>query len=208
MTTALDGFTVGFDLDMTLVDSRPGIRAVYDALSAETGVYIDSALAVSRLGPPLEVELAHWFPEDRVPVVADRYRELYPTLGVARCPALPGVHEAVAAVRRFGGRVIVVTGKHGPNAQLHVDHLRIDVDAVFGTVWAADKGPVLSEHGATVYVGDHLGDVAGARAAQAVAVAVATGPCPAQMLQEAGADVVLDDLTAFPAWLDGHLAAR
>ena len=52
---------VGFDLDMTLVDSRPGIRAVYDALAAESGIAIDSAAAVSRLGPPLEDELALWF---------------------------------------------------------------------------------------------------------------------------------------------------
>ena len=29
---------VGFDLDMTLIDTRPGIAAVWDALSAETGV--------------------------------------------------------------------------------------------------------------------------------------------------------------------------
>ena len=29
--------TVGFDLDMTLLDTRPGIKATYDALAAETG---------------------------------------------------------------------------------------------------------------------------------------------------------------------------
>ncbi|CAO0837165.1 hypothetical protein SMICM17S_05890 [Streptomyces microflavus] len=40
--------TVGFDLDMTLIDSRPGIAAAYRALSAETGVRIDDALVVSR----------------------------------------------------------------------------------------------------------------------------------------------------------------
>ena len=60
---------VGFDLDMTLIDSRPGIAAVWDALSAETGVAIDSAAAVSRLGPPLDEELALWFPADQVAVV-------------------------------------------------------------------------------------------------------------------------------------------
>ena len=45
--------TVGFDLDMTLIDSRPGIRACYQALSERTGTYIDADLAVTRLGPPL-----------------------------------------------------------------------------------------------------------------------------------------------------------
>jgi phosphoglycolate phosphatase len=55
------GLVVGFDLDLTLLDSRAGIRAALDALSAETGVRIDSAAAVTRLGPPLQEELARWF---------------------------------------------------------------------------------------------------------------------------------------------------
>ena len=38
---------VGFDLDMTLIDTRPGIAAVWDALAAETGVTIDSADAAN-----------------------------------------------------------------------------------------------------------------------------------------------------------------
>ena len=57
---------IGFDLDMTLVDSRPGILATYRALSARTGVPIDAELAVSRLGPPLEVEIGHWYPPEQV----------------------------------------------------------------------------------------------------------------------------------------------
>ena len=36
------GLVVGFDLDMTLVDSRPGIAVTLDALSAETGHAIDA----------------------------------------------------------------------------------------------------------------------------------------------------------------------
>ena len=33
---------VGFDLDLTLMDSRPGIAAAYRALTARTGVYVDA----------------------------------------------------------------------------------------------------------------------------------------------------------------------
>lgn len=47
---------------MTLIDSRPGIRAAYRALTARTGVFVDADLAVSRLGPPLRTELSQWFP--------------------------------------------------------------------------------------------------------------------------------------------------
>ena len=53
---------VGFDLDMTLIDSRPGIAATYQALSARTGVHVDADLAVTRLGPPLRSVQGVWFP--------------------------------------------------------------------------------------------------------------------------------------------------
>lgn len=200
--------TVGFDLDMTLVDSRPGIAAAYRALSAETGVPIDVDLVVSRIGPPLETELAHWFPADGVAAAADRYREIYPDHAIAPSTALPGARESVAAVRALGGRAIVVTAKYEPNAKLHLAHLGIEPDTVVGWLWAEAKGEALREHGAQVYVGDHTGDVRGARAAGALSVAVTTGPCDAAELRTAGADVVLEDLTGFPAWLAAFEADR
>ncbi|MFC1415343.1 HAD family hydrolase [Streptacidiphilus cavernicola] len=198
--------TIGFDLDMTLIDSRPGIRKVYDLLAAETGTPIDSGLVVSRLGPPVEQELAHWFPAERVRPVANRYRALYALHGVDDCLALPGAHDALAAVRKHGGRSIVVTGKHTPNARLNLDALDLAADGVYGSVFGPEKGTVLREEGATVYVGDHLADIVGARTADALAVAVATGPYSAGELREAGADVVLADLTAFPDWLESYLS--
>ncbi|MFC8197438.1 HAD family hydrolase [Streptomyces sp. NPDC060006] len=200
--------TVGFDLDMTLIDSRPGIHACYRALSARTGTYIDADLAITRLGPPLADELVHWFPAEQVEAMADVYREMYPTHAIAPTPAMAGAREAIAAVRAAGGRAIVVTAKYEPNAKLHLSHLGIDADAVIGGLWAEGKAEALREYGSGVYVGDHTGDVRGARSANALSVAVATGPCDADELRAAGADVVLKDLTEFPGWLAGHRGAR
>ncbi|MFE5209881.1 HAD family hydrolase [Streptomyces sp. NPDC056600] len=199
--------TVGFDLDMTLIDSRPGIHACYTELSALTGTFVDADLAVTRLGPPLETELAHWFPEERVAEIADVYRELYPRFAVAPTTAMPGAREAVDAVRAAGGRAVVVTAKYEPNAKLHLAHLGIDADAVIGGLWAEAKAEALRAQEADVYVGDHVGDVLGARRAGALSVGVASGPCPAEELREAGADVVLADLSEFPGWLAGYLSA-
>ncbi|WP_445069048.1 HAD family hydrolase [Streptomyces sp. SAS_281] len=196
--------TVGFDLDMTLIDSRPGIKAAFLVLAAETGVTIDADLVVSRLGPPLEQEIAHWFPADQVSAVADRYRAIYPSHAIAPALAMPGARESVEAIRAIGGRTMVVTAKYEPNAKLHLAHLGIEPDVVVGDLWAEQKAVALKEHGATVYVGDHVGDVRGARAANAVSVAVATGPCDAEELRAAGADVVLTSLTELPAWLEAH----
>ncbi|WP_040722878.1 HAD family hydrolase [Nocardia veterana] len=190
--------TVGFDLDMTLIDSRPGIRACYRALSARTGTPIDSDLVVTRLGPPLEYELANWFPAAEVPAMAALYREMYPDFAITGTVEMRGARAATAAVHAVGGRVIVVTGKYEPNAELHLTHLDIAVDAVIGDLWAEQKGAALREYEAAVYVGDHVGDMRGARTAGAHAVGVPTGPCDAEQLWAAGADTVLRDLTEFP----------
>lgn len=192
---------IGFDLDMTLVDSRPGIAATLAALTAETGTPIDPELVVNRLGPPLEDELAHWFPADQVPVAADRYRALYADLGVPGTHLLDGAAAAVAAVRAVGGRVVVVTAKFEPNAVACLDQVGLVVDAVVGWRHGPGKGEALAEHGAAVYVGDTPTDVASARGVGIVAVGVATGPHPREELVAAGADGVLGSLTEFTAWL-------
>jgi phosphoglycolate phosphatase len=196
---------VGFDLDLTLVDSRPGIAATYRALAERTGVYIDAEAASHRLGPPLDVELAMWFPPDEVEIAGEMYRQLYPSTAVEPSPVLPGVSEALAAVRRMRGRVIVITGKYEPNARLHLTHLGLSADAVVGWAWAEGKVEAMLEHDVSIYIGDHPADMAAARGAGAAAVGVLTGDYPAEQLVESGADVVLPDLTEFPAWLDGHL---
>jgi phosphoglycolate phosphatase len=199
---------VGFDLDMTLIDSRPGIAATYRALTAETSVFIDADAAVSRLGPPLDEELVRWFPEAHVPAMAERFRALYRDHAVVASPTLPGVRESLAAVRSRSGRVIVITGKYAPNALLHLAHLELVVDEVVGWAWAEAKTTALLEHSADVYVGDHPADMRAAVAGGAAAVGVATGGFGPAELTEAGADIVLADLRDFPAWLEDYAGGR
>ncbi len=201
-------FTVGFDLDMTLIDPRRGMVEVFDVLAAETGIPLDGRAFVTRLGPPLEHEFARYRLDDAtVAALVARYRELVIPMIVPSTVALPGAPEAVAAVTDRGGRAVVVTAKFAANARAHLDSLGIAVSAVVGEVWGVGKAAALQELGAEVYVGDHLGDVSGARAADALAVAVATGPISAEDLAAAGADVVLPDLTRFPQWLESYLVA-
>jgi phosphoglycolate phosphatase len=196
------GKSVGFDLDMTLADTRSGIAAVYDALALRLGIAIDSAAIVTRLGPPLERELANWLPEAQIAAAANVYREIYPEVGVPAHTVLPGAYEAVDAVRAGGGRVIVVTGKNVRDATSTVRFLGLDVDEVVGSVFGAEKGSALARFGAAAYVGDHVADIEAARAGGAVSVTVATGPYTVGELREHGADVALADLTEFAAWFE------
>ena len=185
---------------MTLIDPRPGVVATLAALSEETGVAIDGELVASRLGPPLEWELANWFPAGDVDAMADRYRALYLPCALPRTTALPGAAGAVATVRADGAKAVVVTAKQHALAVASLAHVGIAVDEVVGWRHGPGKGETLREHGATAYVGDHVADVDGARVAGAVSVAVASGPCSAEELRAYGADVVLASLDEFGDW--------
>ena len=197
---------VGFDLDMTLIDTVPGFRQVLHALGGELGVELPIEELTSALGPPLDLMLQPHLADDAIQPAVDRFRALYPDHAIESVAAMAGAHDAIAAVRRHGGRVVVVTGKFTPNAQLHVDHVGFDIDHLEGKVWGVGKADVLRREGAQVYVGDHVHDVEGALAADALSVSVLTGGCTREQLLAAGTHVVLDDLGQFPAWLDDYLA--
>lgn len=199
---------VGFDLDMTLIDTRPGFMACLQALGEEEGVVFDLEAMVARLGPPLDFMLEPYVPLERIPGLIDRFRDLYPESAIGPTQAFPGAHAALEAVRSHAGRSVVITGKYAPNAQLHIDALGLDVDLVVGSVWGVGKAEVILEQGISVYVGDHVHDVEGALAAGVHSVSVVTGGCAADELWEAGTHTVLSSLEEFPDWLQDHLAAR
>ncbi|MFC7647165.1 HAD family hydrolase [Streptosporangium lutulentum] len=193
--------SVGFDLDMTLADTRAGIAAVYDEVSRHMGVFIDSAAVVARLGPPLEWELANWLPPEEIAGAAAFFRSLYPSIAVPVTVPMPGAREAVEAVRRGGGRVVVVTGKNARDAASTVEFLGLDVDEVA----ARSSGPPRGSHEfrRLRLCGRSRRRHRGGAGGGVVSVAVATGLYPRGELHDHGADVVLGDLTEFTEWFDG-----
>ncbi len=199
---------VGFDLDMTLIDSRPGVAATLESMVRDFALAIDVDEVCARLGSPLDQLLAPYVEAERIPGLVDTFRARYPDHAITASRALPGAHEALDSVRTLGGRRLVVTGKFTANARRHLDALALDVEHLVGDVWGAQKGPVLVEHGATVYVGDHVHDVAGAHAAGALSVSVLTGGCTEAELLAAGTDVVLASLSDFPDWWEEHVLDR
>ena len=205
MSTTSAPLAVGFDLDMTLIDTVPGFARTLEALGGELGVEFPVAEMTAKLGPPLEMLLEPYLPADAIGPAGDRFRALYPDHAIEPVTVLPGAHEALAAVRAHGGRTVVVTGKYPDNARRHRDHLELDVDVLEGWVWGVGKAEVLRREDTSIYVGDHVHDVEGALAADVLSVSVLTGGCTREELLEAGTHVVLDSLTEFPAWLDEHL---
>ena len=200
---------IGFDLDMTLVDSADAIVDSVAHTCRHFGGTVDEDVVRAGVGLPLDVVFPDFIPDVPYAEALEVYRARYLSHGLAMQTLLPGAREALTAVVDDGYRVLVVSAKKDTHvlAVLREVGLADQVAAVVGERFAETKSEALREHSAVAYVGDHTGDVRGAIGAGAVAVAVATGPTSADALREAGADVVLADLTEFPAWWAGFSTA-
>ena len=119
-------------------------------LEAETGAPVASdEMLDALLRRNLDLEFADRFEAE----LADRVvRPLPRALRGARRArhriCSPARGESVAAVRELGGRSVVVTAKYEPNAHRCLDHVGLDVDAVFGWRYADAKGDTLLDEGA------------------------------------------------------------
>jgi phosphoglycolate phosphatase len=197
---------VGFDLDLTLINSRPAIMAAWSAVSDELGVHIDLAEVDTRMGIKLEEEVAYWFPAHGHQEAADSYRRHYVRLAPTLTFLLPGASEALAAVRQAGERAVIITAKHPVSVAPSLTAVALDADEVFPHVHGPEKAAVLARIGAAVYVGDTPADMGAARAGGAIPVGVATGSFDAGRLTAAGARIVLGSLAEFPTWYAGFRA--
>jgi len=191
---------VGFDLDMTLINSRPAILASFAEVARETATGIDLDAVDRRLGIKLDDELAFWFPPGQVDAAAEVYRRHYLRLAEPMTTLLPGAREALAAVRAAGQRVVIITAKHPVSVAPSLRATGLRPDELFTLVHGPEKATVLRRLEATAYVGDTPPDMAAAVQAGVRAVGVATGSFTGADLAGAGAEVVLDSLDGFPAW--------
>ena len=192
---------VGFDLDMTLVDSADGIVTSVQYVLEQYGIQAEGDDIRSTIGLPLDHVFPRWLPDEPYDVLLAAYRAHYREHGIPLTLPMPGAREAIDAVRSHGDRVLVVTAKYGAVAGLALEAAGLDADDIVGDLFAEAKGDALRQHAAWAYVGDHPGDIRAARHAGVHAIAVATGPTSWQELSEAGADVVFDDLHGLPSWL-------
>jgi phosphoglycolate phosphatase len=199
--------SVGFDLDLTLVDSHDRIISAFIRALRDLGVEVSSEDLGAHLGGPLTQTAA-----TVAPAIADAdalvvpYRHYYDEPGAPRALAIPGATDALRCVRDAGGRIVVVSAKFTPavHAALKQTGLTGFVDVVYGAVLAEDKSTALIAEGASIDVGDHPGDMAAADVANACAVGVTTGAIDEAVLARAGAEVALTDLYPFEPWLSAR----
>jgi phosphoglycolate phosphatase len=191
---------VGFDLDLTLINSRPAIMAAWSAVAEELGVQIDLDEVDQRMGIKLEDEVGYWFPLAGQEAAAASYRRHYVRLAPDLTFLLPGAEESLAAVRGAGERAVIITAKHPVSVAPSLVAVGLQADETFTHVHGPEKAAVLVRLGAAVYVGDTPADMQAGRDGGAIAVGVPTGSFVPGELRASGAQVVLDSLLDFPSW--------
>lgn len=212
-----------WNVDLTLVDVTIVTREAYAQAFREVTGRPLVKLAPARGRPDSEVifeTLAiNGVParDDHLPVFIDALSRAFGARRdrlAERGRVLPGAKEALAAVARLDGVVqSVLTGTIRANAVLALRELGLDghVDFEIGgygeevypkaTLLQVAQGRAKARYGTpfglgtTVLVGDSTRDVQAARIGGAAMIAVASGRSTAAELAEAGADIVLPDLT-------------
>jgi phosphoglycolate phosphatase len=179
---------IAFDLDMTLVDSRPVSQRALERLVCEYGARLDIDTLMSAYGLPLP----RWLPAS---VDGALFRRLQ-SQDMALAVAMAGAGTALAAVRKAGARVVVVTSAPLAIALGMLRAAGLRVDRLHPDAWGAQKVEPIRAERCWAFVGDHPDDMHAGRHAGVIAVGVNTGTS-----RPIGAQVELEDLTAFPWWL-------
>ena len=202
--------TFVFDLDGTLLNTLPDLVALTNAVLRECGFperTTDEILGF--VGNGVKALMYQAVPADAdeaaVEAAMGRWKELYPQYGHKLTKAYAGIPETVAELKRRGARLGVLSNKfdagvqdvigtylpglfavaHGESADIP---RKPDPAGLLRTIAELESVPER-----TAYVGDSTGDVAVARNAGTLAVAVSWGYHAAERLREASADLVIDD---------------
>jgi phosphoglycolate phosphatase len=193
------------DLDGTLIDSLPGIRASCLATLATLGHVLDPAIDFTSLvGPPLpEVmrRLLSRYGDDRIDAAVIAYRAHYAEAGMYEATVYPGVPAMLEALVSTGAAVFVATSKRTMFARPILQRLGL-ADRLRGIYGTEPDGSLddktrlvaalLRAEGIdpreTVMAGDRSHDMVGARANGVGAIGVLWGYGSRGELEAAGAE--------------------
>jgi phosphoglycolate phosphatase len=212
--TAPGGLVV-FDLDGTLVD---GYAAILDALSFAMGRlgFLPPTLGEVRrmVGEGLDRLLEKAVGPARAAEGVRLFRERYPEVAIEMTELMPDVPEVLDALEASSWRMIVTSNKPALFSKMILEAKGIS--GFFQSIEGPDSGappkpdPAMLNRALrrlgmgpsdAVVVGDMDIDAKFARAAGCRVALVPGGSATPDELKRAGADVVLENLRALPAWL-------
>lgn len=222
----LEGWTIAFDLDGTLVDSAPDLIGTLNRLLVEEGLPPVAMEAASTLiGSGARALLVHGFEAAGAPVERARSEELFERFLVDYAGHIAdgsapfeGVVETLERLTERGAILVVATNKRSDLSELLLE--KLDLTRHFAAVAGPDRVSARKPSGAhlkeavtlaggdperAVMVGDAAPDAEAARDAGMPCIMVTFGytPVPVETL---GGDVLIDAFEDVEEAIDGVLS--
>lgn len=168
---------IGFDLDMTLVNSSKAIfESAVEALN-DFDLVAPEGLIEQSIGLPLLVTLKNFTKNDLLAKqVFERYQEIYLERGFLRAFGMPNARETVDLIRSQGHRVVIITAKNSDLAHKQLTHCEIKFDELVGSAFSGGKAEAMLKTECVLYVGDHEADFQSARSAGVEFIGILTNP--------------------------------
>ena len=117
--------TILFDLDGTLINSKPGITKCAQYALAAFGIEEpDLDKLEFFIGPPLveSFQKHYGFAPDQARLAVDKYRERYHAVGIFECELYPGVEEALRTLKNAGYRIAMASSKPEVSCRQILEH--------------------------------------------------------------------------------------
>lgn len=197
-----------FDLDGTVIDSVRLIRESHrHAVRTVLGREIPDAALLANVGRPLVDQMRAFSPEDTDELVRE-FRAWNLRMHEELLTAYEGMDGLLGDLRAAGRRIGIVTSKNRPTVERSFSvlplrhHFDVVVVAEDSVAHKPDPAPIhlavdrlgVRDPAGLCYVGDAPFDIRAARAAGVAAIGVTWGFFPRGVLEDEGADVVVDTI--------------
>ena len=186
--------SVGFDLDMTLVDSMKSIRETLLEVLRYYKVDIDTHVLDKSVGLPVKDSLVDWVGSKHIDAY-ELYKNIYQKSGYMHSKALPGAKEILTQLISNGYEVIIITAKNKKSAEIQLHYLNLPYTKIYGEVFGKGKTEALKYEKCLVYVGDHIEDFKSAQQAGTKFIGVTSNPSQTLLQDSNGNFAIIKNLS-------------
>ena len=209
--------TILFDLDGTLTDPKVGITKATAIALAHFGIHEDPDRLTHFIGPPLDESFAgfYGFTPEQSALGTEKFREYYTVQGWLENAPYPGMAKLLQDLRAAGKHLLVATSKPEVTAVRILEHFGMAeyFDRICGAPLnnqeGAKKANVIRsalswarsawdgwDYSGAVMVGDRRHDIIGAHQTGLQAIGVLYGYGSREEHENAGADLIAEDIAA------------
>jgi phosphoglycolate phosphatase-like HAD superfamily hydrolase len=188
--------TIGFDFDMTLVDTSNSLIATLGEIFPDKNIMQDDNFSFQLNGLPLDQILLHFCHKENLHRFRKEFMTAYENIGIRESRLLSGSIPALEIVRQYGFEPVIISAKSKKNLTKLIRHFDLPIKKVHADKHGIEKTKAMIAEKTILYIGDQESDVSAAHAVPIEALRI-TGNSE---VTETHAEWQIDNMSLFPHW--------